>query len=106
MERGVSRPAILGNTQCAKKRPKASPNRAPTKMPLAIDAVWNALPIAPPTHPTARPNSRFIQSKDLVSLFIRAARIELEGINFSSLQVDCLNDIARKEEFDRPIHKY
>ena len=74
-------------------------------MPLAIDAVWNALPIAPPTHPTARASSRFIQWKDWCG-HLAAARIELEGINFSSLQVDRLNDIARKEEFDRPIHKY
>src|SRR4029077_13514927 len=90
----------------AKKRPKASPNRAPSKVPLASDVVRSALPSAPPAPPTARPSSGSLQSKDLAPLFICAARIELEGMDLSSLQVDRLNDIARKEEFDRPVHKY
>src|ERR1700720_4893097 len=66
----------------AKKRPKASPNSVPSKGPLTSDVGRSALPSAPPAPPTARPSSGSIQSKDLVPLFLRVARIEFEGMDF------------------------
>jgi hypothetical protein len=42
----------------------------------------------------------------MAASFTCVASLEGEDMDFFSLQINCLNDIAREEKFDRPIHKY
>src|SRR5208282_5736836 len=91
--------------RCAKKRPRPSPNRAPSTVPLTRDEARTILPSAPPAPPTKRPSSASIQLKELAASFTCAPTFKPENTDFSSLQIDGLNDVAREEKFNRPIYK-
>src|SRR5260370_39527409 len=91
----------------AKNNPKISPKLAPKSPPERSELFTTALSRKPPEPPRATPRtSSIVRERERAKSNCLPKAVCVSDTDWHLLQSNRLNDVSRKNEFDRPVHKH